>query len=195
MALADIINKIGADAAEQAAGIVAEATRRAERTVSAAAATAERQRSAILDDADERSRKEAETIVVKARLAARDALVEARRAEIAETLAQVSFALAGLPDDRYTPWLAARIVEAARGGETLALGSGDTGRERAIRDEIARIAPDLSLGTSGTPAPFERGALLTGDRVRADLSLEAIVADRTDELELVAARALFSGEA
>ena len=93
------------------------------------------------------------------------------------------------------PWLAGRIAAVARGGETLSLGTLERGREAAIREELGRIAPELTLPVADTPAPFERGALLQGDRVRADLSLETLVADRRDELELVAAHILFAEEA
>ena len=52
-------------------------------------------------------------------------------------------------------------------------------------------APGLALQVSTEPAPFERGVLVEGDRVRTDLSLTAIVEERRDELELVAAEVLF----
>ncbi len=75
------------------------------------------------------------------------------------------------------------------------MGSEDQSREEAVRAELARIAADLRLQRASSPAPFGRGALLEGDRVRATLSLETIVADRRDALELVVARSLASEEA
>lgn len=195
MALADIIARIGSDASEQASAIEAEARKKAEHIVTVATARAEQDRERSLVLSRTLAERDAETIVVKARLQARDNLVTLQRELIGQALDATAAALAALPDDRYVPWLASLITAAARGGETLALGTLDVGREDAIRAEMARIAPGVTLERSSEPAPFERGAVLRGDRVRADLSLEAIVADRRDELELVVAHVLFAEEA
>jgi vacuolar-type H+-ATPase subunit E/Vma4 len=195
VALADIIARIGSDASAKADAIVAEAEERAAGIVEAAQAAAERDSARTLDAARAKAQRDAETIVVKARLVARDALVQRQRELMDEALAVTARELAALPDERYVPWLAGRIAAVARGGETLSLGASDRDRSEAVRAELARIAPELTLIETDTPAPFERGALLQGDRVRADLSLEAIVADRRDELELVAASVLFAEEA
>lgn len=195
MALADIIARIGSDAAEKADALIAEAEAQATRIIEAARATAERDSARTVDAARSDAARDAETIVVKARLAARDALVQRQRELIEETLAATAEALAALPDERYVSWLAGRVAAVARGGETLSLGALEHHREAALREVLRRIAPELTLIVADTPAPFERGALLQGDRVRADLSLEALVADRRDELELVAARVLFAEEA
>jgi len=195
VALADIIARIASDAATEADAIVLEAEQRASQIVTAAQAKAKRETAQTLDAASVESARAAETVVVKARLAARDALVARQRELIGEALAATAEALAALPDERYVPWLAGRIAAVARGGERLALGSADQSRATAIMQAVAAAAPDLQLEQAPQAAPFERGALLQGDRVRADLSLEAIVSDRKDELELVVARALFSEEA
>jgi len=195
VALADIIARIESDAATTAHSIIADAEVRAARTLAAGHATAERETALSLASAHAVAERDAETVVVKARLAARDALVTLQRELIDEALAATADALASLPDERYVPWLATRIAAAARGGESLSFGALDSDRAAAVRAELDRIAPELKLEAGEAPAPFERGALLQGDRVRADLSLEAVVADRRDELELVVARVLFSEEA
>ena len=56
---------------------------------------------------------------------------------------------------------------------------------------LLMIAPGLALGLSDDPAPFERGALIEGARVRADLSLDTIIGERREELELAVASVLF----
>jgi vacuolar-type H+-ATPase subunit E/Vma4 len=192
VALADIIARIGSDASTSANAIVAEAEQQAAAIVAAARAEAERDSTQTVAAARAEAERDAGTIVVKARLVARDALVTTQREFIGAALDATAVALAALPDERYVPWLAARIAAVARGGETLSLGTLDRDRKAAVLEELGRIAPTLSLAATDTAAPFERGALLQGDRVRADLSLEAIVADRRDELELVVARVLFA---
>ena len=139
--------------------------------------------------------READTVVVNARLAARDAEVTARRELIGETLTAAADSLAALPDQHYARYLARNIATAARGGETLRFGSADVGRASAVVSVLADIAPGLAVTVADAPAPFERGALLEGDRVRADLSLTALIAERRDELEVVVARTLFDEEA
>jgi len=194
VALSDIIARIEADAQAEADRIVAEATQRAEQIEAAARAGAERETAKTLAAARATARIDAETIVVKARLAARDAAVARRRELVDRALEATVDAIAGLPDEQYVAWLAARVVDAATGGETLRVGSADTAHEQALRREIERIAPSLQLADSAQPAPFARGALLEGRRVRADLSLETLVADRRDALELVVAVVLTAVE-
>lgn len=191
MALADIIARIGSDAQANAAAIVASAQERADEIVAAAQAQAERQSATTLAAAQVSTQRAAETVVVKARLAARDTHVAAQRALIDETLTATAQAVKELPDERYVTWLADRIAAAARGGETLSVGTGDVDRLGAIVTALSQAAPGLALATSDTPAPFARGALLTGDRVSVDLSVDAIVADQRDSLELAISQALF----
>lgn len=195
MALADIIARIEADAAAEAAAIETTANERAEAVLAAARATADAHVADVVAAAERDAARDAETIVVNARLKGRDELVAARRALIAEALERAAERIAGLPDAEYASFLAGRLAVVARGGETVAFGGEDAGRAPAVLAQVERLAPGLGLVPAQTPAPFARGALLTGDRVRADLSLSAIVAERSDELELVAAGALFGGEA
>jgi len=191
VALADIIAKIESDAAEEAAGIVAVAEEQAATRLADARSKAEAHTAEVLQAAATAAKREADTVVVNARLHARDAEVTARRALVEEALHAAAEAIAQLPDDRYAAFLASRIAGAAKGGESLSLGSEDAERATRVSAALSALAPDLSLVVSDTPAPFLRGALLTGDRVRVDLSLDAIVEERRDELEMIVARALF----
>lgn len=195
MALADIIARIEADAAAEAAAVEDAAHERAEAVLASARAKAAAYVADAIDAAQRDADRDAETLVVNARLKGRDALVTARRELMAEALDAAVQRIAELPDDEYARFLAARIVAASRGGETVAFGAQDAARAQAVFAEVGRIAPDLGLSAAEAPAPFARGALLAGDRVRVDLSLLAIIAERADELELIAAAALFGEEA
>lgn len=191
MALSDIIAKIESDAAAEAARIVSTAEKRAEGIRAAAREKADAYTAEVLAAAKTVAKRESDTVVVNARLRGRDDLVAARRQLVEEALAGAAEAIASLPDDRYAAFLAARIASMARGGETLSFGKLDAAREKAVRAELSRVAPELDLAASAEAAPFDRGALLTGDRVRADLSLQALVEARRDELEMAVAAVLF----
>jgi len=191
VALADILTRIRSDSEAEAATVLAAAQERAEAIVAEATGKADAHRADVAAAAMAAAGREADTIVVNARLAARDAEVTARRRLIDEALVAAAEALAKLPDAEYARFLAARIAEVSRGGETVSFGSEDVARSSLVLDELARIAPSLTVQVAKKPAPFERGALLEGDRVRADLSLAALVAERREAIEMSVARALF----
>lgn len=191
MALADIISKIESDAADEVAAILEAANARVAEIHGAAQARAVAHREEALAAAALEGEREASRIVVAAKLAARDESLAARRAVISEALEATAAGLAELPVDRYADFLARQIAAAARGGEVVRFGSLDAKLTESVVNTVARLAPDLALTVAPEPAPFERGALLEGDRVRANLSLKAIVEEQRDALELVLAAAIF----
>lgn len=192
MALADIIERIEADATTEASAIEAVAAERAEAALTAARAKAQAESARVIAAAEHDSARDAETIVVNARLRGRDAFVAAQRALIDEVLVAAAQHIADMPEDEYARFLARRIAGVARGGETLSLGALDAPRAPAVTAALSELAPELELVASVSPAPFERGVLLAGERVRVDLSLPTIISDRADDLESVAAAVLFS---
>lgn len=192
MALADIITKIESDAAEEAARIVGAAEERAAAIRDAAERQAAEYREATLAAAERDARREASRLVVTARLEARDVGLAERHKLVREALETAAERLAALPDDQYLAFVAARVARAVRGGDTLRLGSADAARLAGLADAVATLAPGVSVAASPEPAPFERGVLIEGSRVRADLSLAAIVEESSDELELVIASTLFT---
>ena len=195
MALADILTRIDGDTESETGAILSAAKERAGTIVAEATARAGAHRTEVAAAATAAATREADTIVVNARLAARDAEVTARRRLLDEAFVAAADALAALPDAEYARFLAARVAAVARGGETLSFGAADMGRAILVIDEIARIAPQLPLQVAEKPAPFERGALLEGPRVRANLSLAALIDENRDDLEVAVARVLFPEEA
>lgn len=192
MALADIINKIEADARAEAESIIGAAEKDAASVVDKATEQAESAKAAALDAAEESAAREAARVVASAKLESRDTGLRRRRELLEDVLARSVEALAGMPDDAYAAYLARQIADSASGGETLKVGSADAGRKDAIEKALAQIAPQLAVVFSADVAPFERGVLLEGDRVRAELSLEALTAERRDDLEIIAASVLFA---
>lgn len=191
MALADILSRIEADGRSEAEAVDRAAAQRVEGILERARTQAAAHTEQVVGAAERDARRRADTTVVAARLAARDQAVAARRALVDEAIERLEHRLATLPDDRYARLLAARIAASARGGEVLRLGTADAGRSDEVLRALAAIAPDLRLEYAAEPAPFERGALLEGERVRADLSLSAIVDDERDRLEATAGAVLF----
>lgn len=194
MALADILSKIETDGGAEAQAILDAATKRAEGVLERAKAEAAAHTAQVVASAEKDARRQADTRVVSARLGARDRAVAARRELVNEALSALEDRLATLPDDEYAEFLAGRITSVARGGETLRLGSADQARSQAILSAVegsSKVSPVYS----DEPAPFERGALLEGERVRVDLSLASIIDDERDRLEAIAGAVLFNGEA
>lgn len=191
MALADIITRVQSDAESEAAAIIDRAQARADAARAEATAKAKAFHEEAIATARRDGEREAARVIVSARLAGRDSGLADRRALIETVLAQTALALTTLPDADYATLLARRIASAARGGETVRLGSADSGRRESIAEALRLIEPGLVVVFSDEPAPFERGAFVEGSRVRADLSLSAIVEERRDDLELVIASTLF----
>ncbi len=195
MALADILQRIENDAAAEEAGIIADAERRAAEIREDARRLASERRDAALEAAKREAEKEAARIVVNARLSARDETVTRRRALIDKVIARAVERVVTAEDGQYARFLARRIAAVARPGESYRLGASDTGRAGAVAEALAEVAPGLNLAFTPDPAPFDHGALVVGDRVGADLSLDAIVDEAREDLELLIAGILFGQEA
>jgi vacuolar-type H+-ATPase subunit E/Vma4 len=190
VAIDDIIGRIAIDANDEALALTdaarADADRiRADALARAAAATA---RDAAKGKAD--AERDAATVLANARLAARDALLSARYALDSEALDAVQAKVVALDDDRYAALLARGIVEAADGCTALRLGTADADRlRRALPGALKAAGADLPIDDA--PADVERGVVLSGDRVRVEVSAAAMIAARRDELLAEVDAALF----
>lgn len=191
MALADIIQRIESDARAEAESIVAAAEERAQSLLAAARDRAEASRDETLRAAEQAAKRDADTLIVNARLRARDSLVAAKRELIDTALQSAADAVATQGDEAYADFLARRIVASARGGEAVSFGRADAEHAAAVMERVAKSAPALDLRQGEPAVSVDRGAVLTGSRVRVDLSLPALIDDRRDELESVAAVVLF----
>ena len=192
MALADIIKRIESDADQEAAAIVADARSQADELGAGARSRADDLRERILEQAETRAVRERETALANARLQARDRTLEAKLELALRVLKRAEERLAGLADDDYARVLAARIVDAARGEETVSVAAADRERlsgrlERAVSAALAEAGNGNSVTFADETADLERGALLVGERMSVEVSPRAIVdAMREDILALVA---------
>ncbi len=191
MAITDLLTRIGSDAADEGGKIVGAAESEAALILSAAEATLATERAAALQAAERDGAEEAGMILANARLATRDALLAEKRALAERVLERAIEALEAMPDDAYLDLIARAVGRAAVGGETLTVAPADAKRLSGLG---ARLAADgVSVSVTSGAAPLDHGVLLTGDRIRVEVSPAALVSDRRDELLLVAARELFGG--
>lgn len=192
MAITDIIERIGTDAASEAADITGAAEADAARMLADAESTLAAERAEALAAAGREAAEEAGMLLANARLAARDALLTEKRALAERVLDRVTESLEAMPDAQYLEFIAAAVERAASGGETLAVAPADA---RRLAGLVAHLAErGVRVTPASAPASIERGVVLSGDRVRVEISAGAIIADRRDELLLLAARELFGGK-
>lgn len=196
MALADIIGRIEADAAAEALAVTQAAEEAAAKTRAAAETTAERTSVARTERAEREAEAEAQTVRANARLAARDAALAEKRRLIDAALSALADAVVALPDAEYARFLGERIAAGARGGETVRIASADAGRlAKSLPDVMAKAAPSVELTYSPEPAEgIAHGVVLQAERSRVDLSVEAIVEERREELTMLVSRILFGSE-
>lgn len=198
MALADIISKIASDAESEASEIVGSAEESAARLVADARAEASRLSEARIARGERDAEAEAATVRANARLNARDAALGAKRELIDSVLAGVVDAIVALPDEQYASFLGRSIATAARGGETVRIAAADASRlSAALPAAVAATAPALRLEFSSEPASgIEHGVMLAADRSHEDFSIATIVAERKEDLSMLASRILYdAGEA
>jgi V/A-type H+/Na+-transporting ATPase subunit E len=194
VAIEDIVARIESDAASEAAELLAAARADADRTIADAKARAEKRSAMVVAAGRAEAGREAATLLANARLAQRDASLTVRGQAADEALAGLESALVALDDARYAALIARELKTVAIEGATLRLGAADAARLRAALP-AALAALGLSIGIDEAPADVEHGVVLAADRVRVQVSPEAIVAARRQELEAEADRLLFgSGE-
>jgi len=192
VAITDILTRIETDAAAEAAEITGAAEAEATRLVTDAAAVVAAERAAALAAVEHDAAEEAAMLMASVRLSERDRLLGEKRALAERVLDRARAALEALPDAEYLETIARAVAAAASGGETLSIASADAKRLAGIGARLTALGTKVTVAPE--PAPIERGALLTGDRVRVEVSPASLVADRRDELLLVAARELFGGK-
>ncbi|MHB1323537.1 MAG: hypothetical protein ACYCXZ_04220 [Coriobacteriia bacterium] len=191
MAINDLVTRIQSDAAAEAAALLDGAKAEADAAIGRAKAAAAAERAALLEAAERSAAEEAATLLANARLAARDELLAHKRMRAERVLERAWQAVESLPDAEYLESIASAVAAASRGGETLQVAEPDAERLAGLGSRLEQLGVRVRL--SEDFAPLARGVLLAGDRVRVEISPTAMVADRRDELLLVASRSLFSG--
>jgi vacuolar-type H+-ATPase subunit E/Vma4 len=192
VAITDILTRIETDAAAEAANVVEAANAEAARILGVAETTLAAERTAALAAAEHDGAEEAATLLANARLVARDRLLGEKRELAERVLDRAREALEAMPDAEYLEFIASGVKRAAVGGETLMVAAIDAKRLGGLADRLSALGVRVTVDAE--PAPIARGVLLTGDRVRVEVSPAALVADHRDRLLLVAASTLFGGK-
>ena len=193
MALADIVRRIDSDAETEAAAIVTAAQDDADRFVESADREAVKARELSLERARTAAKEEASLRVAGARLRGRDRLLSEKRVLVDRVFTRAHAALVSLPDDEYAMLLAQDIASATRGGEDVMLGTEDADRLQAhLPGALESFGCDARVMEE--PATLSRGALLVGDRMRVEVSIDSLIAARREEYETLVADYLFGGE-
>lgn len=194
MAIDDIVRRIAEDAEAEAAAMVAAAEADAARTTSEAKERAAAASEATLARERTAAERDAQSLVSGARLGARDATLAARARLDAEVLAAAEAALLALPDGEYAALLARGVAASATGSERLLLGAADSGRLGAALPAALGSAGVRGLEIVAEPAGVEHGVVLAGDGVRVEISPASMIAERREQLLLLADRVLFGEE-
>jgi vacuolar-type H+-ATPase subunit E/Vma4 len=181
VAIDDIVTRIAADARDEGDALLDAARADAERVRADAHARADARTASEAARGTADAERDAATLLANARLAARDALVTARQALDREAIERIEEALVGSDDERYAALLARGIAEAADCCSSLRIGTVDADRlHRTLPKALA--AAGVTLPIEDAPADIERGVVLSGDRVRVEVSAAAMLKARRDDL-------------
>ncbi|MHB8805716.1 MAG: V-type ATP synthase subunit E [Coriobacteriia bacterium] len=192
MAIADIISRIEDDAQAEAGAVLVAAQARADATIAAARSGAERDAERIKTRGVEVARVEAGTLLANARLAARDALLGARKELAERVLAGVREALETLPDDEYAAFIARETARVAVPGQRIRVAAADAGRLADLGALVAAYGIEMAI--EGEAADLSRGVRVEGEGVRVEVSPAAYVAEHHGDMLQIAVRELFREE-
>jgi vacuolar-type H+-ATPase subunit E/Vma4 len=191
MALSDILSKIEADAHAQAKAIVADGRRDVDRIKSDASAEAEANRAQRCAEAQRSAEQAANSLLVNARLRARDESLRAQHHILDEVFADAVDKLSYLGTDEWLRVYVPCIADTARSGEQVLLGSKETGRAEELRVALDRAGVQAVI--AHTPANFEYGVSIVGDKTSVELSAEQIINQQRRALEPTVKQIVFAG--
>ncbi len=193
MALADIVKRIDRDAQSEAAEILLAAENEAEATLEAASRKAERTFEERVEQARREAEEQASLVVASARLRGRDRLLAEKRVLIERVFTKARKELLALPDEEYAALIAREVAASARGGEKVALGTEDVDRLRPhLPSALEGLGCDVTVVDD--PAPISHGAVLLGDRMLVEASIDSILAAERERYEALVAKGLFEEE-
>jgi len=193
MALKDIVSRIENDTQSEAGKILAETQREAEALLEAARNQAASAAHESIERATRGADAQAGAIVAAARLRARDAMIAEKHALLDRVLREAVARVESLPDDEYATILVREAIAILRDDERIEVGRHDAERvaERIssmLRDAGFDVSVDVATGAA------EKGVVVHGKRVYAEISVAALVQERRFALEAIAADCLFGTE-
>ncbi len=198
MALADIVDRILADAGVQADRIRADAAGQAEAIVTAGRLEAAARTEAALAQSAERLEVERNIRLSGVRREARTAVLALKRDLVNDIFVQVEKDLVRRSPEEYAMFLATLVpAEVAKVQSAVEFGRGDlarigTGWHGLVGAALARRHPDWRFTLSEESGDFDSGLRVRDAHSVHDLSLEMLFEERRTRWEVVVAKVLFA---
>lgn len=199
MALSNIIERIDAQAEEEAQSIVAQARERAEQTRLKAQAEAD----AFLEEATKKQRADAKEhqrrLVTLASLDLRKRLGDARQSALEDAFRLALEHIQNMQDDEYAALLKTLIISASETGrEQILLSAAD--KERIgegflteVNDALKRMGKKGDMRLSEQTRELHGGAILIGNNVELNCAYDSTLKLIRDDIESEVASLLFGG--
>ncbi|MCX8103736.1 MAG: V-type ATP synthase subunit E [Candidatus Bipolaricaulota bacterium] len=200
MSAEKIVEKILSDARAEAQRVVENARAQAVQIREQAEREAQQQRELILAQARQEAQSRRRAQLAAATAAARNAVLEAKRALLESVFEQAAAKLAAMPAHEYKNWLLRLIVHAVETGEEeVVLSAADKQAlgEALIAEANAQLAQHGKKGAlrlSAETREIGRGFVLKGTHSETNVTMATLMRRAKDELEIEVAQMLF-GEA
>ena len=183
MGLAEIVQRIAADADKEHAEIIQAARQRAVHIRERASADAADERARLIGEARAQAERESDQTLARARLDARNLVLAAKREALDDVEELVLSKVIDLPDAQYRSLIAAAVAERAHGNESILQDKGDAKRLGAAFVKEANEA----LVAAGKPGELTlaaehadlggAGVMLLGDGTEDPVTPKGLVAD------------------
>lgn len=198
MALAEIIDRILADADAEAARLLAAAAAEARAIEEQGLREAERRLAEIVGGAERELRAEKGSRLAVARLGRRREVLALKHDLLDEVFSEAAALVARSPAGEYAAFLS-RLVPAGivTAPARIAVGGADLERHGPgfaglVREALSRRHPGWSFEMEPGPAPFGSGITVTGPESVSNLVLDTLFAARRERWDLEVAGVLFA---
>jgi len=191
-----LVEKILSEAKRQAEGNVRDAEEQAEKVLAKARDDAKAASAELLAKADRDADARAKRMISVAELDGRKERLATKQKLIEELFAAAVDKLQKMPAAEYAKLLQGMIVEAASGGEEIALSKGDLEKLPAtflddVNKALAAAGKPKKLTAAKAPGNIDGGFVLRSGDVEVNHSFASLVKMRRDELEALAVKMLF----
>ncbi len=178
---------------EQADSIIKEAESKAEAIISAAEKEAEGEAEAIKKAAQDKAISLKNSALSSASLTTRNALLQAKRAEINKTLDGIEEYIASLDDEGYFDFIYKTAEGIDEKSGTVLLNKKDLERlPKDFKDKMKEAGIDVEIGKEAVD--IKGGFILRCGEIEINCSLGALIEDKKNELEDFINQELFDKE-
>lgn len=194
-----IVEKILSDARAEAERILESARSQAAQIREQAEREAQHQRELILAQAQQEAQSRRRAQIAAATAAARNAVLEAKRALLERVFQQVAERIQTMPAHEYKSWLLRLLLRAVETGEEeiiLSPGDRQTLGEALVREANAQLAQHGKKGAlrlSMETRDLGCGFVLKGTNSEINVTLKTLLRRAQDEFEIEVAQMLFGG--